>query len=87
MAIVLWVLLVLNVAACLALGLDKWKAVKGKYRTQETTLLGLGVFGGIGFIVGMVLFHHKTSKPKFRYTAPVFVLIQMVALVYCLMQF
>lgn len=87
MKIVLMILVCFNVLAWITLGVDKWKAVKGTYRIQEKTLLGLGFLGGMGFILGMVLFHHKISKPKFRYTAPIFALIQLGAMAYCLLQF
>lgn len=41
---------------------DKSKAVKGKWRIKEATLLSFGFFGGaIGALLGMKLFRHKTK--------------------------
>ena len=41
---------------------DKRKAKKGRWRTKESVLLGLGFFGGApGALLGMKVFHHKTK--------------------------
>ena len=45
---------------------DKRKAVEGKWRTRESTLLFLGFIGAIGAVLGMKCFHHKTQKPVFK---------------------
>jgi len=45
---------------------DKEKSKKGKWRIKESTLHAAGFMGGIiGSIAAMLLFHHKTKKPKF----------------------
>jgi uncharacterized membrane protein YsdA (DUF1294 family) len=45
---------------------DKQKSIKGKWRIKESTLHAAGFMGGIiGSIAAMLLFHHKTKKPKF----------------------
>ena len=52
----------MSVIAFFAYLADKRKAKKGKWRTKESVLLGLGVFGGaLGAILGMVCFRHKTK--------------------------
>lgn len=66
-----------NMASFMAFGIDKWKARKYRWRIPEKTLLIMGMFGGIGQIVGMKLFRHKTQKWYFRITAYLFTVIQI----------
>ena len=55
--------LVMNVVTFTAFGIDKLKAVKGKWRISESTLLLLSMcFGSVGQLAGMKVFHHKTHK-------------------------
>ena len=62
----IWYLLVINILAFFVYGVDKYLAVKGKYRISEYSLFILSVFGGgIGSILGMRVFHHKTRKILF----------------------
>jgi uncharacterized membrane protein YsdA (DUF1294 family) len=56
-----------QVVTLMAMLLDKWYAVKGKWRISESVLLSLAIVGGgIGLLMGMVLGHHKLSKVRFR---------------------
>ena len=56
-------LIAINIITFLVMGLDKWKAKHGSWRIQEATLFTLVLFGGgIGGILGMIVFHHKTKK-------------------------
>jgi len=58
--------IILNLLAFLVYAVDKRKAIKGKRRIPESTLLFLGLLaGGIGGIVGMMVCHHKTRKIYF----------------------
>ena len=42
---------------------DKWKSRMGHWRIRESVLLAVGFFGGaLGALLGMILFHHKTSR-------------------------
>ena len=51
----------MSVVTFFAYGKDKIKAQKHRYRTPESILLGLGLFGGaVGALLGMRIFHHKT---------------------------
>ena len=62
----IWYLSGINILAFLVYGLDKYLAVKNKYRISEYSLFILSVFGGaIGAILGMKVFHHKTRKLSF----------------------
>lgn len=45
---------------------DKQKAVNGKRRISESSLINCAIlFGAFGIAFGMVTFHHKTQKNKF----------------------
>lgn len=78
-------ILILNGITFAIYGVDKQRAIKGKWRVPEKTLIGLAVFGGsIGAFFGMHLFHHKTKKPKFYISIPVIFLLQVVAAVWYL---
>ena len=64
LAIVIYV--AINIVSLLFYGADKLKAVDGKWRVRESTLLFLGFIGPFGAVAGMKMFHHKTQKPKFK---------------------
>lgn len=60
-------LLLCNSLLFVLMYLDKQKAVKRQWRIPEKTLLGLGLIGGgIGGILSMQLFRHKTTKGSFK---------------------
>lgn len=62
-------------------GIDKWKAVHGKWRIRESTLLGLSLIGGAaGGLAAMYLFRHKIRKMRFRVGVPLMFFVQMVLL-------
>lgn len=57
---------VLNLLLVGVMGWDKFCAVRDMRRVPEKTLLVLGLLGGgIGGLIGMQAFHHKTRKPIF----------------------
>lgn len=64
--IVILIFAVLNVIVLAMYGIDKYKAIKGKWRTPEKTLIGAGAIAPWGAIIGMNLFNHKTRKAKFK---------------------
>jgi len=68
---------VLNLIAFAMYGIDKYKAVKDKWRTPEKTLIGIAVIAPWGAAVGMNVFHHKTRKPKFKLVY-VFAIIHLI---------
>ncbi len=75
-------LILVNIIAFAAFGIDKRKAVKHKYRISEATLLGLALIGGsAGALAGMYLFHHKTKKLLFR-AIPMLLAVQAVFLIF-----
>ena len=59
-------LLVGSVVGFAAMGVDKQRAVEGRWRVSETTLFLVALAGGaFGTAVGSEVFHHKTSKLSF----------------------
>ena len=76
-------LLVINVLGFLAMGLDKLKARKGRWRIPENTLFAFTILGGgIGTIAGMYVFHHKTKKMKFKVGMPLVLILEILIFVY-----
>ena len=72
-----------NIVLFLMYGLDKFFAVKGLRRIRERTLLiPAFALGSIGAMFGMVIFNHKTAKPKFRISVPLSVVFNMVLVYY-----
>ena len=82
---ILWLwLLIINVAALAAYGVDKLLAKLKEHapktrRIPEKTLLLLAALGGgIGAWLAMELFRHKTQHRSFRICVPLFTLIWIV---------
>lgn len=76
-------LVVINIITFLVMGLDKWKAKRGSWRIQESALFTFVLFGGgIGGILGMIYFHHKTKKLKFQIGFPLITIIEIAFLIY-----
>ena len=74
----LYYLIVINVVTLIVYGIDKVKAMKGKWRISEATLLILAAIGGsIGALLGMKVWHHKTMHKKFKYGLPLILLVQI----------
>ena len=80
----LWyVLLIWNILVMLIYGVDKLLAKLQKRRISEAMLLSCAfLLGGLGAMFGMILFNHKTAKPKFRILVPLFALLGMFAVVW-----
>lgn len=73
----------INILAFVVFGIDKYKAIKKKFRVPEKTLFLLAVIGGsIGALAGMFVFRHKTRKWYFRIGIPVILGVQILLLVY-----
>ena len=69
-------LLIINTISFLLMGIDKYQAIRKKYRISETSLLFISLIGGsIGTISGMLAFRHKIKKIKFLILPPVFLII------------
>lgn len=75
-------IVVINLITFLVMWLDKRKAKKGKWRIPENTLLLFVLLGGgIGGIVGMYVFHHKTQKAKFVIGFPVILICEILIVI------
>lgn len=74
-------LVILNAVAFFLMGYDKRCAKKGKWRVSEKSLfIAAGCFGGLGGVLGMRVFRHKTQHWYFRIFFPVMLAIQIVIL-------
>ena len=76
-------LLIMNIIGFFAMGIDKWKAKNNAWRIPENTLFGITALGGgIGTIVGMYTFRHKTKKAKFTIGLPTILILEIILIVY-----
>ena len=72
-------LLITNLITFIVFGIDKRKAVKGRWRIPEKTLLLTGlVFGSVGQLLGMKVFRHKTNKWYFWFCGMLSLAVQIV---------
>ena len=63
--------------------IDKKKAENGKWRIQEKTIFMVTILGGgIGTILGMYIFRHKTKKLQFKIGLPVITILEIIGFVY-----
>lgn len=75
--------LVMSVITFIVFGVDKWKARNDKWRTPESTLFLLAIFGGsIGALLGMQIWRHKTQHWSFRLGIPLILMLQAAALIW-----
>lgn len=76
-----------SLLAVLAYGFDKYAAIRGHWRVQESTLHLLSLLGGwIGALVAQKLFHHKRSKKRFMLVFWASVFVNLLGLVLVLSQ-
>ena len=76
------VVVIMNIATFVLMGHDKRCARQGKWRVPEKTLfLVTACFGGLGGVLGMKVFHHKTQHWYFRVFFPVLLAVQIALLV------
>ena len=81
-------LLLWSIVAFIAMGADKRKARKGKWRVPEATLFLFALLGGgLGATLGMHVFHHKTKHWYFRWGLPLILLVQLVLVIWLSLHF
>ena len=75
--LILW-----SLVAFIAMGTDKSRARKGRWRVPEATLFLFALLGGgLGATLGMHVFHHKTKHWYFRWGLPLILLVQLALVV------
>ncbi|MBR3771994.1 MAG: DUF1294 domain-containing protein [Clostridium sp.] len=80
--ILLGYLLLINLLGFYFMWSDKRKAIKGAWRTPESTLMFIAIMGGsVGALLGMKKFRHKTKHPKFYIGIPVILVVQVLVLI------
>lgn len=80
-------LLIINLLAFLFYRSDKKKSIKGHFRIKENTLLTFPLIGGgVGSLLAMKIYRHKTQKRKFTWGVPGLTLISIL-IIYFMVQF
>ncbi len=65
------------------MGIDKNKAIQGRWRIPEKTLFLFSLIGGsIGTWLGMYVFHHKTKHWYFVIGMPLILVLQLIIGIY-----
>ena len=76
-------LVIVNILGFLIMGFDKHQAKMGNRRIPENTLFSFTILGGgVGTIIGMYVFHHKTKKKKFTIGMPLILILEILIFVY-----
>ena len=75
------VIILVNCISLCLYGFDKYRAVRDEGRISESSLLVQAALGPFGALLGMMFFRHKVRKPKF-FLVPLFILVQIVLLIY-----
>lgn len=71
--------IIINIIGLLSMLIDKYRAIKNKWRIPEKTLFLIAILGGsIGSNIGMRLFRHKTKHWYFIFGMPAILIIQLV---------
>ena len=71
--------IIINIICLLSMFIDKYRAIKNKWRIPEKTLFLIAILGGsIGSNIGMRLFRHKTKHWYFVFGMPAILIIQLV---------
>lgn len=78
-------LVVANLVAFVAYGLDKYRARRRCWRIPEATLLWMAALGGsLGAWLGMNVWHHKTQHLRFRLIVPLCLVLHLFLICYFL---
>lgn len=77
----LYYFILINLVGIIIMAYDKQRAIKRKWRVPEAHLFFIAlIFGSLGSIIGMYMFHHKTKHLKFTLGMPFILLIQVIIL-------
>lgn len=73
-------IVIINIISFLLMGIDKFFAIKNHWRISEKTLLLSALLGGgIGSLLGMLTFRHKTKKLLFKIIIPLSIPINIIS--------
>ncbi len=72
-------IIIINLIGFFLMGIDKRRAIRRGWRIPEKTLLIVALlFGSVGSLIGMYLFHHKTRHLKFAIGIPAILVAQLL---------
>ena len=81
-------LLAVNLWAFALMGIDKRRAKKDLWRIKERTLfLPVLLGGGVGGILGMKVFRHKTKHWYFRFGFPAILILEIAGVLWLVWYF
>lgn len=70
----------INLAAFCIFGVDKYRAIRRRWRIPERTLFLLAILGGsAGCLLGMFIFRHKIRKKSFQFGIPAILILELLA--------
>lgn len=76
-------LIVMNVIGYTLMGIDKRRAIQGKWRISEKALFTCAAcFGSFGVYAGMQQFRHKTKHWSFKIVIPGLMVVQALMISY-----
>ena len=76
-------LIIINIITFAGFGIDKKKAIDGKFRISESALFLLSLLGGsLGGFIAMHTFHHKTKKWYFKFGIPLILIAQVLLIIF-----
>lgn len=76
-------LIIINIITFAVFGIDKKKAIDGKFRISESALFLLSILGGsLGGFIAMHTFHHKTKKWYFKFGIPLILIAQVLLIIF-----
>lgn len=77
----LWYYVIVSIVLLILMGIDKVRARRNEWRITEATLIITALLGGgIGGLLGMKLFHHKTRKWYFYVMFTVGIVVHAILL-------
>ena len=83
----IWYLVAVNLLSCIVCMVDKYRAIKGKWRIKEHTLFTLCFVGGsVGMYLTMRIIRHKTLHKRFMIGVPLIILLQIALVLFFLFE-
>lgn len=78
--LILYIFVSVSLVGSLMVIIDKYNSIHKFHRISEATLITFGVLGGAFLMfLTMKLVHHKTRKPKFMISFPIFTILHIVS--------